>query len=183
MVKWDGEVYKARYFRSTWVKGKPPIIYAGRYRPEDARHGHALRRRHHVQRHHPAHAAGDVMRNLRAGSPRDGRDAGEFHVNNFCAFHVKEDREASFREARRELMMRGWLGGKWYEPFLTPEESRIVAANKNAFLTAFRTRSGDITGRAAGDLREARGGAEPRRRPERPRPSRRAPAEYLPPPA
>jgi hypothetical protein len=29
---------------------------------------------------------------------------------------------------------------------LTPEESKVVAANKTAFLTAFRTRSGDIKG-------------------------------------
>ena len=34
VVKWDGEVYKARYFRSTWVKGKPPIIYAGATGPK-----------------------------------------------------------------------------------------------------------------------------------------------------
>ena len=31
-----------------------------------------------------------------------------------------------------------------YEPFLSTEEARIVAANKGAFLTAFRTKSGDI---------------------------------------
>lgn len=145
VVRWDGVVYKARYFRSTWVKGRPPIIYAGATGPRmidmatEFADGTML---------------SDItepmldrtMGYLRDGIAKHGREADRFRVNNFCAFHVKTDREASFREARRELMLRGWLGEEWYEPLLTPEESAVVAANKSAFLTAFRTRSGDIKG-------------------------------------
>jgi alkanesulfonate monooxygenase SsuD/methylene tetrahydromethanopterin reductase-like flavin-dependent oxidoreductase (luciferase family) len=145
VVKWDGQVYKARYFRSTWVKGPPPIIYAGATGPK--------------MMDMATHFADgtmlsdmilpmlpDTMRYVREGLARYGRKAEDFRVNNFCAFHIKKDREASYREARRELMIRGWLEAHWYEPFLTPEESKVVADNKNAFLTAFRTKSGDIQG-------------------------------------
>jgi alkanesulfonate monooxygenase SsuD/methylene tetrahydromethanopterin reductase-like flavin-dependent oxidoreductase (luciferase family) len=144
-VKWDGKVYKARYFRSTWVKGTPPIIYAGATGPKMLDMATRL-------------ADGtmfsdmilpmlpETMRNVRDGLARHGRKPGDFRVSNFCAFHVKADREASFREARRELMIRGWLEEPWYRPFLSAEECKIVETNKNAFLTAFRTKSGDIMG-------------------------------------
>ena len=145
LVKWEGEVYKARYFRSTWVKGNPPIIYAGATGPK------MLDMAVHFA---DGTMFSDVtlpmlpgcMGNLRASLAQHGRDAAGFRVNNFCAFHVKQDREASFREARRELMLRGWLGEQWYEPLLTREEARIVRDNMKAFLTAYRTRSGDIKG-------------------------------------
>ncbi|MCC7257768.1 MAG: LLM class flavin-dependent oxidoreductase [Gammaproteobacteria bacterium] len=144
-VTWKGQVYSARYFRSTWVKGPPPIVYAGATGPKMLDMAVRL-------------ADGTMlsdmtlpmleptMGHLRAALTRHGRAPASFRVSNFCAFHVKRDREASFREARRELMIRGWLGEEWYGPLLTAEEAAIVEANKNAFLTAFRTRSGEIKG-------------------------------------
>jgi hypothetical protein len=43
-------------------------------------------------------------------------------------------------------MIRGWLEQEWLEAFLTPPEVEIVKAKKDAFLTAFRTKSGEIKG-------------------------------------
>ena len=145
VVKWDGEVYKARYFQSTWVTGTPPIIYAGANGPKMI----AM-----ATRFADGTMFSDMilpmlprtMGYVREGLAKHGREARDFRVNNFCAFHVKDDREVSFSEARREMIIRGWLEAPWYEPFLTPEEAAIVGANKHAFLTAFRTRSGDIKG-------------------------------------
>jgi 5,10-methylenetetrahydromethanopterin reductase len=144
-VHWDGKVYRSRYFRSTWVKGKPPIIYAGATGPKmlDA-----------AVRFADGTMFSDItepmleeaMGTIRTSLKAHGRSAADFRVNNFCAFHVKEDREASFREARRELILRGWLGEQWYEPFLTRDEAAVVRDNKKAFLTAYRTKSGEIKG-------------------------------------
>lgn len=145
VVKWDGEVFSARYFRSTWVKGEPPVIYAGATGPKmldmAARFADGTMMSDIIEPMLPG-----TMQTLHDALERHGRKRGEFRVNNFCAFHVKQDREASFAEARREMMLRGWLGEEWYEPLLTAEESAVVAANKNAFLTAYRTRSGEIKG-------------------------------------
>jgi hypothetical protein len=88
----------------------------------------------------------EAMGTIRTSLKAHRRSAADFRVNNFCAFHVKEDREASFREARRELILRGWLGEQWYEPFLTRDEAAVVRDNKKAFLTAYRTKSGEIKG-------------------------------------
>ncbi len=145
VVVWDGEVYKARYFRSTWVKGTPPIIYAGATGPKmldmATRFADGTMFSDMILPMLPK-----CMADVREGLARHGRSAADFRVNNFCAFLIKEDREASFREARRELMVRGWLEEAWYEPFLTPEEARVVHGNKGAFLTAFRTKVGEIKG-------------------------------------
>ncbi|MEZ5566082.1 MAG: LLM class flavin-dependent oxidoreductase [Gammaproteobacteria bacterium] len=144
-VVWDGEVYKSRYFHSTWVKGTPPVIYAGATGPKmldmATRFADGTMFSDMI-----VPMLGKCMSDIRDGLVRHDRTAADFRVNNFCAFHIKEDREASFREARRELMLRGWLEEAWYEPFLTPEEARVVHDNKGAFLTAFRTRAGEIKG-------------------------------------
>lgn len=144
-VHWDGEVYRARYFRSTWVRGTPPLIYAGATGPRMMDMATKLADGTMFSDITEA-LLEETMGHVRSGLERHGRKAGDFRVNNFCAFHIKEDREASFREARREMMLRGWLEEAWYEPLLTAEEARIVAANKTAFLTAYRTKSGDIKG-------------------------------------
>ncbi|MCL4791487.1 MAG: LLM class flavin-dependent oxidoreductase [Gammaproteobacteria bacterium] len=145
VVVWDGEVYKSRYFRSTWVKGTPPIIYAGATGPKmldmATRFADGTMFSDMIVPMLPK-----CMADVRDGLARHGRSAADFRVNNFCAFHIKEDREASFREARRELMIRGWLEEAWYKPFLTPDEARIVHEKKDAFLTAFRTKVGEIKG-------------------------------------
>ncbi len=144
-VQWDGAVYKAQYFRSTWVRGTPPIIYAAATGPLMIDM---------ATKFADGTMFSDItlpmldrtMGYVRKGLTTHAREASEFRVNNFCAFHVKADREASFREARRELMLRGWMEKQWYEPLLTPEESQVVAANIKAFLTAYRTKSGEIKG-------------------------------------
>lgn len=146
VVKWDGQVYSARFFKSTWVmKDKAPIIYAGATGPKMLAMAAKV-------------ADGTMlsdmclpmlpktMQHLRDGLAQANRPVNSFRVNNFCAFHVKKDKEASFRESRRELMIRGWLEQEWLEAFLTPPEVEIVNAKKDAFLTAFRTKSGDIKG-------------------------------------
>jgi alkanesulfonate monooxygenase SsuD/methylene tetrahydromethanopterin reductase-like flavin-dependent oxidoreductase (luciferase family) len=146
VVKWDGQVYSARYFKSTWVlKDKAPLIYAGATGPQMMAMATRV-------------ADGTMLSDMclpmlpkTAQHIRDGltaakRPVNSFRVNNFCAFHVKKDKEASFRESRRELMIRGWLEQEWLEAFLTPAEVEVVNAKKDAFLTAFRTKSGDIKG-------------------------------------
>jgi alkanesulfonate monooxygenase SsuD/methylene tetrahydromethanopterin reductase-like flavin-dependent oxidoreductase (luciferase family) len=83
---------------------------------------------------------------IRDALAAEGRDPAAFRISNFVAWHVKEDRAASLREARRELMLRGWLEREWLEPLLSRDDVEFVMAHKQAFLQAFRDRSGDIKG-------------------------------------
>ncbi len=74
-----------------------------------------------------------------AGRPRDS-----FRINNFWAWHIKEDADASWREARRELILRGYLGEQYFDPFLTPEEVKFMRDHFQDFLDAWLAGSGEI---------------------------------------
>ncbi len=145
-LNYDGEVYKAQYFSTAWAtKAEKPLIYAGATGPKMIRMATDVA---------DGLMMSDVqpemfdwpMPNLQAALA--GRDpaAPPFRVNNFLSWHIKDDAEASFAEARRELMIRGWLERQWIEPFLDTAEVEAVAGNTWPFLKAFRERHGNIEG-------------------------------------
>ncbi|MFQ5634788.1 MAG: LLM class flavin-dependent oxidoreductase [Gammaproteobacteria bacterium] len=91
-----------------------------------------------------------AMEKTRAGLAKRTRPAADFRVGNFWAFHIKEDREASMYEARRELIWRGAIAAK-YEHEIAPhvdgdDKVRNVIDNWDNFFKAFWTRSGKIDG-------------------------------------
>jgi alkanesulfonate monooxygenase SsuD/methylene tetrahydromethanopterin reductase-like flavin-dependent oxidoreductase (luciferase family) len=147
-VNFDGEIYKSKYFTTSWAAHKqdrPPLIYAGASGPKMIKMATEV-------------ADGLLMSdvvpemfdwpvpNLQAALAARDSGAPPFRVNNFIAWHVKEDAEVSYAEARREMMIRGWLEDQWIEPLLTPAEAEEVRSNKWPFLQAFRDRHGDIEG-------------------------------------
>ncbi len=142
---YEGEVYTARGFSTAWKTQPPPKVYAGANGPKMLRMA--------------SKAADGVMMSdvqpemfdwalpvLKEALAEQGKAPGEFPINNFLSWHVKEDREASLAEARRDLIIRAFLEPRWIEPFLTPEQVKTVRDNLWSFLTAFRARSGDIEG-------------------------------------
>jgi hypothetical protein len=66
-----------------------------------------------------------------------GRSPADFRISNFWAWHIKTDPEASRAEARRELMLRGWLRDKYFAPFLDEDELKIMRDHEQDFLNAF----------------------------------------------
>lgn len=97
----------------------------------------------------------EAMENVQAGLARRETPTGDFRVGNFWAFHVKEDREVSMYEARRELIWRAAIVAK-YEHEIAPhvdgdDEVRAVIDNWDNFFKAFWTRSGQIDG-ISGDI-------------------------------
>ncbi len=69
-----------------------------------------------------------------------------FRISNFWAWHIKEDAAASWSEARRELILRGYLGEQYFAPFLTPDELRLMRDKFDVFLTAWRQGSDQFPG-------------------------------------
>jgi 5,10-methylenetetrahydromethanopterin reductase len=71
--------------------------------------------------------------------PRDS-----FRISNFWAWHIKEDADASWAEARRELILRGYLGEQYFAPFLEPDELKLMLDNFDNFLKAWQQGSDEI---------------------------------------
>lgn len=88
------------------------------------------------QRVEEVHAALDA-----AGRPRES-----FRISNFWAWHIKDDEAASWSEARRELILRGYLGELYFAPFLTKAELQLMRDNFDVFFQAWRQGSDEFPG-------------------------------------
>jgi alkanesulfonate monooxygenase SsuD/methylene tetrahydromethanopterin reductase-like flavin-dependent oxidoreductase (luciferase family) len=142
-LNYAGEFYKAWRYRLDWATQPRPLIYLASNYPQSMRLAVAdadglmtsdfcvpLMRR----RIDEIHAELDAC-----GKPRDG-----FRISNFWAWHIKEDAEASWAEARRELILRGYLGEQYFEPFLESDELQLMLAHFDDFLDAWKRGSDRI---------------------------------------
>ena len=89
-----------------------------------------------------------AMENLAVGfSKRDDKPT-DFRVGNFWAFHINEDREASYWEGRRELYVRGGIVGRereQIEKFCHDEaEANLVMDSVMDFRKTFLMKQGHI---------------------------------------
>ncbi len=144
VVNYAGEFYNVQAFTTRWTTQPPPSIYAGAHGPKMMRMAAGIAdgiMLSDVQPEMFDRAMPIVDEALEARG-----HAGAFPRSNFVAWHVKEDREASLWEARRELIIRGWLARDWIAPYLSPEDAKWVSANAWLFLKAFRERTGNIEG-------------------------------------
>lgn len=141
----EGEIFHARGFAAPWYEGPRPLIYGGASGAQllhvTAEHADGVMMSDIQPAMFPDH-----MPHLRHGLEQAGRSGDDFKISNFLAWHVKADPEDSYRESRRELMIRGWLERPWLEPYLETEAVELVEQHKSAFLQAFRDRSGHVEG-------------------------------------
>lgn len=144
-VNYEGEVFKVRGYKPSWVESPPPIIYGGANRDQ-------------MQRMVPRIADGLMLSDkivdqvAEARAKIDGvlkdtdRDPGSFALNNFWAWHVKETREEAEREARIWLALRGVLLRRNHAYFMSETDMDLVDEHRPAFFDALRRRSPDIQG-------------------------------------
>lgn len=144
-VNYQGELYKAYGYNAAWAAAhKPPLLYAGASKAQMLRMGAAVAdgvMMSDVTTHYVREMV-EIARTARAAT----KHPGDFRISNFWAWHVKKDRAASMKEARRELILRGWLVRYHIAPFMTPEECDLIEKHKPAFLKAWTDRSGEIRG-------------------------------------
>ena len=92
----------------------------------------------------------EAMNNIHQGLSKREEPIDDFRIGNFWAWHIKDDKEESLKEARRELVFRGSLLPPFsLHHFLNEEEAQIVIDNFNAgpnneFAKAYISRSGII---------------------------------------
>ncbi|MDP6435809.1 MAG: LLM class flavin-dependent oxidoreductase [Gammaproteobacteria bacterium] len=90
----------------------------------------------------------EAMENVGQGFEKREWPADNFRIGNFWAWHIKEDKEKSMYEARRELIWRGAIAAK-YKHYIrehvdSDEEVQVVVDNWDSFFKAYWSRSGEI---------------------------------------
>ena len=144
---YDGEFFRiAHPFVPAWAQSRPPLVYAASIGPQMLRMG--ARVADGLQMGDMSiPRVGQAIENVRAGLAQREQPNEAFRIGNFFGWHIKADRQAAFREARREIAWRGRkLSDEFISPFLSADECALVRANFQAFVQAWFDRSGDIHG-------------------------------------
>ena len=141
-VNYNGEIYKAYGYKAEWATDNPPLVYVGSNHPQTRRLSASL-----ADGLMTSDFCVPLMKEFIDSTHADlkaaGRSSADFRISNFWAWHIKEDAAASMREARRELILRGYLGEQYFRPFLDDDEMKLMLDNFQAFLDAF-TNSTDV---------------------------------------
>jgi 5,10-methylenetetrahydromethanopterin reductase len=145
-LNYQGELFRAYGYNARWAGARQPLVYAGASKPQMFTMAAGIADGLMMSDIPPLGIMDDSIAVIRGALAKAGRAGDPFHISNFWAWHVKRERAVSLREARRELILRGWLVRYHLEPFLTPEECDQVEQHKAAFLKAYTDRSGDIRG-------------------------------------
>lgn len=143
---YEGEVFRvSRPFRHGWAKPPRPAVFTCSTGEQMLRMAGRIADGTQMSDVTPE-KIDHHMAALRAGLAQRQNPASDFRIGNFWAWHVKQDREKSLYEARRELVFRGELLPPKYdmEPYVTGEERQLVIDKWQNFAKAFWTRSGVI---------------------------------------
>jgi len=136
MMNYSGKIYQVYGYRPRWYTDKPPLVYFGSNH-EQSRKLSAELADGLITSDFVVPLMKDFIHKTHADLLAAGRSPKDFRISNFWAWHIKKDADASMREARRELMLRGWLGEQYFAPFLGPEEITVMRAHEKDFLNAF----------------------------------------------
>jgi len=155
VYSYDGEMFQvARPFQMEYANSDGPSIYGCCSGPQMIRMGARVADGIQVS-DFTVEQMPEAMENVRAGLEKRDQPANDFRIGNFWAWHIKEDRNISMYEARRELIWRGAIVAKYEDELRAftndDDEVQLILDNWMNFLKAFWTRSGEIDG-VPGDL-------------------------------
>jgi 5,10-methylenetetrahydromethanopterin reductase len=149
VFNYDGEIFQVtRPFKHDWHTAETgPIIYGCCSGPMMIRTGARIADAIQLS-DYTVDMMPHAIENLEKGFETRQWPRDDFRIGNFWAWHIKEDKTASYKEARRELIWRGAIAGKnaaEIRPHAdSDEEVQLVIDNWDNFFKAFWTRSGDI---------------------------------------
>lgn len=136
MLNYTGECYSLLNYQAEWASDGPPRVYVGSTGRQmltmAAQVADGI-----MMSDVPLGKMEEVLAHIARGLEAARRSRDELLLNNFFAWHIKDDGAASMREARRELIWRGLLQPWHTAPFLGDEGAAFVESKKNAFLQAF----------------------------------------------
>jgi alkanesulfonate monooxygenase SsuD/methylene tetrahydromethanopterin reductase-like flavin-dependent oxidoreductase (luciferase family) len=150
VYSYDGEMFQvSRPFQMEYASSDDPLIYGCCSGPQMIRMGARVADGIQVS-DFTVEMMPAAMNNVRAGLAKRAKPADEFRIGNFWAWHIKEDRDVSMYEARRELIWRGAVVAKMEDELRVftkdDDEVQLILDNWMNFLKAYWTRSGEIDG-------------------------------------
>jgi alkanesulfonate monooxygenase SsuD/methylene tetrahydromethanopterin reductase-like flavin-dependent oxidoreductase (luciferase family) len=142
---YPGEVFPVAWLDTSWVTQPPPMIYAGANGPKLLRSaaGYAagiMASDFTVDRVRWLHEIVDPIVTARGLNPAT------YPVNNFWAWHVKEDPVEANRESRIWLCVRGTIYPDYIRDVVDEDEAQIVTDNISSFAKAYYRKSPNIEG-------------------------------------
>lgn len=144
-VSYEGELFSIRNYRADWAQSEPPVIYAGANGPQSTRMGTEVADGI-MMSDFTVPMTQEVASQVQDAFAARGQSAEGFRINNYFAWHVKDDREEAEKEARRNLVLRGILQKNYLSTFMTEEDCHYVAENMGPFWAAFRRQTHVIDG-------------------------------------
>lgn len=145
VLNYEGSCYSLLNYQPEWASHGPPRVYVGSTGEQMLTMAGQVADGI-MMSDVPVGKMEEVLGHIGRGLAAAGRDRGDLRLNNFFAWHIKEDRDAAMREARRELIWRGLLQPWHTMPFLGEEDAAFVDDKKDSFLQAFLKRDDQIDG-------------------------------------
>ncbi len=139
-LAYEGEIYRMSRYQPTWATDDPPLVYVG------ANYEQMFRMFTQVadglmMSDIPLPLIGDAVKTIQDALASNGRTDQDFSINNFWAWHVKEDKAQAIAEARSRLAVRGMLMKDYLAPFLSNEDCDLVQSHMGAFFKAYTQRT------------------------------------------
>ena len=144
---YKGEIYNVNLpCAYDWLSAPPPMVYGTAYRFMMMRMEGRVADGVFVGCT-PPEIVEPAMENVRTGVERRDEPPQDFRVNTFWGWHIKEDREAAFRESRRELPWRARkLDPELISLYLDEDEVKTVTDNYQNYVDAYFAGSDDVAG-------------------------------------
>lgn len=145
VINFEGDLYTALGYQADWLTQPPPGIHVGANGPQMGSLAGRM-------------ADGMMMSDFTVpmveqivSIANDVRSkttpvASEFRVNNFFAWHIKQDEQEAISEAKRYLVLRGILRPQYLRSFMSTEEIDFVQNNMDVFWAAWRQQTGEFPG-------------------------------------
>ncbi len=135
---YKGEFFAVNYpCAYDWLTAQPPLVYVTAYRHMMMRLGGRVGDGVFIGCT-PTEIIEPAMENVRIGESRRADGMSELHTTAYWAWHVKADRDAAYRESRKELPWRGRkLDAELVSLFVSDAETRQVTENFDQFVQAW----------------------------------------------
>ncbi len=144
---YKGEIFNVTYpCAMDYVTAPPPRVYAACYRHMMMRMGGRVADGVFIGCT-PTEIIEPAIENIQIGVSKRAEPVEKFPINSFWAWHIKEDREAAYRESRRELPWRARkLDPDLVKVFVGEEKAQFVADHFQDYVDMYFADNDEVKG-------------------------------------